>query len=554
MFRKSLAMGVFWLLTGYLVGADPRIAAPAPAADPIDSFLVLGEPKFAQSRSLPCTDLEFLRRVHLDLVGSLPTVEEARRFEADPNPAKRAQLVDKLLASPAHSWHMAEVLDVWWMERRPDKVISTTEWRAWLRDSLLGGEPLDFLVRDILLADGTVKETRPAARFFLDRECEPNLVARDIARLFMGANLQCAQCHDHPRVTDYTQEKYQGLVAFLIRSRQMTDPKLKMAVIAEKAEGETTFVSVFDKGKVQKKTGPKLPGGRELSDPMLSKGSEYLVAPGKEVREVPRYSRRSQLAGLLAQGGYQPFARNMANRLWALVMGKGLVHPLDMHHDDNPPSHPELLDYLADELIRQRFDHRAFLRSLVLSQAYQRSSIPQSGGEWKKPDTANHWQGMPLRPLPPETFARAILQATGWMDGEVAGLAATPPAERETVLRDRMKAAMGPLVSMLKGQPGVAEEFDPRVDQALFFQNNAHILNLMGQRPGSLMSRLLALKDADAVIEEIHLSVLTRHASAAEKADWAPEVKAAMASGQTQTMYRQLIWALLASAEFRFVS
>ncbi len=553
---------LYVLCSGSVLWAEaPRTApaksSPAPQLDLIDRLLTEADAKLPDQRAAAASDLEFLRRAYLDLAGTIPSAGEARAFEKDRDPAKREHCVDQLLASQAHVWHMAEQLDIWWMERRTDTVVSTGDWRRWLRENLQGGEPLDFIVRDILSADGLVKETQPAARFSLDRGSEPNLVARDIARLFLGANLQCAQCHDHPRVEDYTQEKYQGLLAFLVRTRQMTDPKTKKMVLAEKADGETTFVSVFDKAKVQKKTGPKLPGLKEIPDPALAKGTEYIVAPAKDVREVPRYSRRSRLSETLAQGGYDPFARNMANRLWAMVMGRGLVFPLDMHHPGNPPSHPELLDHLTSELIRMQFDHRAFLKLLVLSQAYQRSSQPPSGTALTRPESGNRWRMMPLKPLGPEVFARSALQATGWTDGEKASLrsgAKSVEEGAEETLQGRMAPLMAPIVRSLKGQPGLAEEFDPRVDQVLFLGNNAHLLNLMGDRPDSLMRRLSGLTDPDAITEEIHLSVLTRHATAEELSDWRAAVNTAKSSSQPQAGFKQLIWALIASAEFRFSS
>src|SRR5262249_54981025 len=144
------------------------------------------------------------------------------------------------------------------------------------------------------------------------------------------------------------QEQYYGIYAFLNRSFLFTE-KGKGVVLAEKAEGEVSFQSVFDPAKVTKMTGSRLPGGTLVSEPKFEKGKEYTVAPVNGVRPVPRFSRRSQLAPLLAARDDAPFKRNAANRLWAHMMGRGLVHPLDMDHSANPASHPELLTLLADE-------------------------------------------------------------------------------------------------------------------------------------------------------------------------------------------------------------
>lgn len=527
--------------------------------DTIDGLLAAHDPTFLAQRSPVSTDLEFYRRVSLDLCGTIPTADEAWVFENNSDPGKRQKMIDQLLGSQAHVWHMAEVLDVWWMERRLEKQIKSNQWNEWLREQLRGGEPLDFIIRDVLQSDGVEKGNRPASRFFLDRDFEPNMVAKDVARLFLGANLQCAQCHDHPRIDDYTQEKYFGLFAFLSRTRQFDDPKSKMAVLAEKAEGETSFVSVFDKAKVQKKTPPKLPGRMEIADPVLAKGMEYITAPAKDIREVPRYSRRGQLAGLMAQGGYDPFARNLANRLWALMMGRGLVHPLDLHHSANPPSHPALMDHLTQELIRLQFDHRAFLKGIVSSRAYQRSSRPLSGAQNNfveaKSDSGNGWRMMPLRPLGPEAYSRAILQGTGWTEAQKKAMIATAKTESEAsedALQLRMGPQMAPLVNVLKAQPGIVEEFDARLDQALFLGNNGHIRNLIAS--GTLEQRASASTDPKVICNLLYGALLTRHATKQEQEEWGPQIQKALASKQPRESLREMIWALIASAEFRFAS
>ena len=547
------------LFFGLFVVGREQIPSFTMDSDRIDSLLGAKDPAFLAQRSPASSDLEFYRRVSLDLCGTIPTVDEAWTFEMNSDPDKRRKMIDHLLGSQAHVFHMAEVLDVWWMERRPEKQIKSNQWNVWLREQIRGGEPLDFIVRDILQSDGAQKETRPASRFFLDRDFEPNLVARDIARLFLGANLQCAQCHDHPRIDDYTQDKYFGLFAFLSRTRQFDDPKSKMAVLAEKADGETSFVSVFDKAKVQKKTPPKLPGKKEITDPVLAKGMEYITAPAKDIREVPRYSRRGQLAGLMAQGGYDPFARNMANRLWAMVMGRGLVHPLDLHHSANPPSHPALMDHLTQELIRLQFDHRAFLKGIVLSKAYQRSSRPLAGAQNNfveaKSDSGNGWRMMPLRPLSPETYARSILQGTGWTDSQKKAMIASAKTEAEAseeVLQARMGPQMAPLVTQLQSQPGTVEEFDARLDQALFLGNNAHIRNLIAS--GNIEQRAMALTNPEQICDLLYVAVLTRHSTNEERAEWRPLIQKALASKQPREAMRDMIWALIASAEFRFAS
>ena len=178
------------------------------------------------------SDAEFLRRIYLDLAGIIPTAAEARAFFQDKTPDKRARLVDRLLASPEHARHMANVFDVMLMERRPAKNVAAAAWLEYLRESFAANKPWDQLVREILAADGADPKQRHLARFYLDRDAEPNLLTRDISRLLLGMNLQCAQCHDHPRVEEYKQEHYYGLFAFLNRTQLIRDKTTRQAMLS----------------------------------------------------------------------------------------------------------------------------------------------------------------------------------------------------------------------------------------------------------------------------------------------------------------------------------
>lgn len=323
------------------------------------------------------SDGEFLRRVYLDLTGEIPSSAETRAFLDDPSPAKRAALIDRLLASPNYARHMANVFSVMFMERRADKVIPAAEWQQYLRQSFAANKPYNQLAREILGADGVDPALRPAAKFYLDRDADPHALTRDVGRIFFGRDLQCAQCHDHPNVESYFQADYYGLFACFGRGFLFTDPKDKRVFYAEKAEGGAPFESVFDR-TAKGETRPRLPGGLQLSEPAFAPGDEYTVKPSDGVRPVPKYSRRARLAEEATSGANRAFNENIANRLWAQLLGRGLVEPLDLHHVDNPPANPELLALLGNEMVAMKFDIKAFLREIALSQAYQRSvDLPQ---------------------------------------------------------------------------------------------------------------------------------------------------------------------------------
>lgn len=327
-------------------------------------------------QALLANDSEFHRRAHLNLVGRAPTLAETEAFLADDDEAKRAKLVDRLIASSEFDRWLSTSLDIMWMERRADrkKRVADEAWKAFLMKQVSARQPLDEMVRTILAADGT-GEDRGAAKFLLEREVEPHALTRDVGRIFLGRDLQCAQCHDHPIIGDYYQAEYYGLHAFVNRSYLWEDTNdNNKAYVGEKAEGGTEFKSVFAPDDDPSSTIPRLLGGLSLEvEPRLEGETQYVVKPSKAAAGIPRYSRRAELGRLLTHPGNRQFARNLANRLWAHMMGQGLVSPVDFDHSDNPPSHPELLQLLTDALVDLEFQPRPFLREIALSSVYQRS-------------------------------------------------------------------------------------------------------------------------------------------------------------------------------------
>jgi uncharacterized protein YlxW (UPF0749 family) len=300
----------------------------------------------------------------------------ARAFLEDASEGKREAVIDRLLNSPQFSRHMTNVVDVMLMERRAEKHVKEVDWQKYLYESISRNKPWDQLAREILAADGTDEKNRAAAAFYLARDGEPNGLTRDIGRIFFGMDLQCAQCHDHPLISSYYQSDYYGIYAFLNRGVLFTD-KDKKVFYAEQAVGDVSFTSVFT--KEHDKTFPRLPTSFEIDEPFFPLGEEYEVPPADKIRPVPKYSRRAKLAELATDGSNRQFNVNIVNRLWAHMMGRGLVEPVDLHHADNPPSHPELLELLGDQFVVMKYDLKAFLREIALSATYQRSlDAPES--------------------------------------------------------------------------------------------------------------------------------------------------------------------------------
>lgn len=529
----------------------PAPSVPAPAAitalhELIDQHVDAALKAKGIAPAAAANDAEFLRRIYLDLTGSIPTFGEARAFIDDASPIKRRQLIDRLLNSPEYARQMQRVFDVVLMERRPAARIPQAQWEQYLRDSFAANKPWNELVREILAADGSDPKLRPAVRFYLDREAEPNVLARDVGRLLLGRDMQCAQCHDHPLVDDYLQADYYGLLAFFNRSFIFTPKDQQQPVVlAEKAEGDTQFKSVFVDGAVDQPARPHLPGEKDLAEPQFEKGQEYAVAPADGVRPVPKFSRRALLPDLLPRAENAAFRRNIANRLWALMFGRGLVHPLDMDHSGNPPSHPELLNLLAERIAAMNFDIKAFIREIALSQTYQRSGDLPPGAAPPPPEL---FAVAPLKPLSAEQFALATLQATGFTDAERVALGA---ALNEAVLYEKLSGNLAPFIAVFAGQAGQPEQdFQATVEQILFVSNGGVVRSWIAPRPGNLAERLSRATEPAPLADEIYLSILTRRPTAEEAAEltafWQARVQDRPAA------LAEWIWGLLASDEFRF--
>jgi hypothetical protein len=341
-----------------------------PLHEVIDGHLI----PFAGAKPNLCSDSEFVRRVSLDLIGVPPTAAEAREFLSSTAPNKRALYIDRLLQSPHYARHLAESIDLMLMERRANKHVSAVEWQDYLYQAAKSNKPWNILAREILAADGDKSAPRAAVRFYLDRSAEAHVLARDVGRIFFGRDMQCAQCHDHPLIDDYHQRDYHGLLAFMLPGYQVArkEGKVTKTYYAEKSGNDVSFTSVFIEG-INHTTRARLIGAEPLVEPAFLPGTEYKVAPAANVISIPKFSRRAILAADTTSGRNQAFNRNIANRLWAQMVGRGLVHPVDLHHSANPPSHPQLLQDLSDRFVASGFDVKAFLREIALSSSYQRS-------------------------------------------------------------------------------------------------------------------------------------------------------------------------------------
>lgn len=478
-------------------------------------------------------DAEFVRRVFLDVAGRIPSVDETNTFMADESPLKRRELIDRLLAAPEYATRMRDLFHVMLMERRGDD----PTWAAFLLDAFGKNRPWNEVARDLVDPDADNETTRGSA-FFITKRLEkygqnatdyPGL-ARDVGRLLMGVDLQCAQCHDHPVVEEYAQRDFQGL--FVVFGNTSIRRDVKFPAVSEKPLGaKLEFVSVFtaETGAV----GPRLPFGMEVMIPEFKKGEEFAKPPDRKTRfpGEPKFSPLAELSQRIPNAENRLFARNAVNRLWFVMTGRGLVEPLDLHHRGNPPSHPELLDLLAADFVSHGYDVKRTLREIAFTKTYQRASVLPEGVEAPKPET---FAVALERPLSAEQLLASMRIATG------VGKPKDDKADAE--LKSKFVSAFGNAPK----DPETA--FAPTLKAALFVLNDETVESWLQPRDGHLIARLSEnAKDAD-VVNSLYMHVLSRPPTDEERTAAVAYLK--RRPTDRSRAFGNLTWALLASAEF----
>ena len=531
-----------WLLLGAL-----QLGAGATAVEPlhrqVDSLIEAKATK--QSLAAPAHDAEFLRRAWFDFNGGIPSVEETRKFLADKSADKRAKLIDQLIAAPRFAEQMAEAFNIQLMERNGDNA----EWRSYLTESFRANKSWDQMVREILSPDFKDEKVRGAGWFMtrrLDKVGQQDTdypgLTRDAGRLFMGVDLQCCQCHKHLTVKDYKQVDFNGLfVAIQNTKLQAASGDYKTAWLQEgPLTNKYEFVSVLS--NVKGATGPRVPLGAEV--PLPDPTELWAVPPDKKTRSagVLKFSPLKELASRLASPENPLFARNIANRVWWQLMGRGFVEPLDLNHSDNPASHPELLDLLAKEITDHKFDLRWLIRELALTQTYQRASLLPAGAQ-SPPEEL--FTVAKERPLSAEHLARAFLAATGEHERVVGGKAWEGIEGKKHTQKDFEKAFLAAFANSAK-EPELS--VNPTLRAALFLRNNDLVLWSLQRRKGNLIDRVAALTDAGQVADELYLSILSRPPVAEEKAELAKYLTKHAATREKALGH--YAWAMLSSMEF----
>lgn len=509
--------------------------ANIPLGAPVDGLPtptnVIDEHVFAKLQKLglppsgPSDDGTFLRRVTVDIAGRLPTMAEAEAFLEDNSSDKRARLIDSLLDGGGYADYFAgKWAAILRNQRRNDRHMPETyAFHEWIRQSLQANRPYDEFVRDILTATGEIR-TNPAAAWYRNVGGEKERM-QDMAQVFLGVRLQCAQCHHHP-YEQWSQDDYYGLAAFFT-TLEHKRPQPGREILVHKAKP-----AKFKNPTSEQDLSPSLPGKGPLD-----------LAPDEDPRQA--------LADWVVAPENPYFARMIANRYWKHFFGRGLVDPEDDMRVTNPPTHPALLDALENHVVESNHDLKSLVRLICNSRTYQLSSVPnEHNGE----DQQNYSRFYPRR-MQAEVLADAINQLTNGRD-----LFRRQPAGAKAVqLPDDQFAQEFHFLAVF-GRPSMASACECErggtfsLAQALQLVNSKETRAKLTADQGrpALLVRDRSRSDQERV-SELYLRAYSRYPNA-EDASIALDFLSGTETNRVKAKkaYEDLVWSLLNSREFIF--
>jgi hypothetical protein len=482
-------------------GYEAKKATPAPLAD----------------------DAEFLRRVYLDLGGRIPRFDEVRDFLEDKAPDKRRRVVERLLSGPAY---VGNFTALWRTLLVPPANNQQAQFLGqqldpWLRRRLRDNQPYDQMVRDLLTAQVATSRIRNAnvdvgpTAFYQVNESKPENLAAATSRLFLGVKLECAQCHDHP-FGKWSRKQFWELAAFFGGIQQ-----LQPQAGAFSATGD-----------VPEKHEITIPGTEKLVQARFLDGKEPTWQEDSKAREI--------LVGWMTAADNPFLARAAVNRLWGHFFGIGLVDPVDDFNDDNPPSHPELLDELARVFVQHKYDQKFIIRAITASQTYQRTSV-QTDSSQQDPRL---FARMSLKGLTAEQLFDSLAQATGYNESRLG-------------MQPNFNPNLSPRAEFLAKFANYSDkrtEFTTSILQALALMNGKVVADMTStdlERSVTLAAVLDApFMDTRQRLDALFLSTLSRKMRPDEAERLIRYVNEGGPSKNANKALADVFWALLNGSEF----
>lgn len=473
------------------------------------------------------TDEEYVRRLYLDLAGRIPAASEVRTFLADTRSDKRQKLVDELLDGPAFVRHFT----ILWRNALIPEAFNDLGTRqlvpgfeAWLWKHFSDGTPYDKMVHDLITTSidygddpqALLTSASSPSAFFIVRQLAPENLATGTSRAFLGVRLDCAQCHDHP-FDKWKRTQFWNMAAFYSGFRPGGDMPEQTMMMAREQKSLRSI---------------RIPSTGETVDAKFLTGVTPEWSDTAEPRRV--------LADWITAKDNPWFARMAANRMWALFLGQGIVQPIDDFSDNNPPSHPEVLDLLAKEFVANNFDLRFLVRTITATRVYQTSS--RLTHESQKDPT--QFARAALRGMTPEQFFDSLAEATGYyqpyrsdnpfvIDGE------TPRGRFLELFRDENESPLMKETTILQALAMMNGDF---VDDATSLEKSQTLRAVVD----------FPLMSDDERLETLFISALGRRPNDQEKQLFGKYLKDGGAAGNQKEALADIFWALLNSSEFLF--
>jgi hypothetical protein len=474
----------------------------APVYNYIDALVY---DKLKAVKELPgevCTDAEFVRRVHLDLIGLPPQPDVVRAFLADPRPqrVKRDELVDKLIGSPEYVEYWTnkwgDLLDV---NRKFLGEQGAKTYRDWIRKAVADNMPYDQFAHAILTASGSNIDNPPASYYKILRD--PDAAMENTTQLFLAVRFNCNKCHDHP-FERWTQGQYYDLAAFFAQIDRKEDPRFA---------GQKLAGTDVDAGKPLAEIVSDTKDG-DVKHPRTGAVAKPTFPFPVNDPAQPNATRREQLAHWITSKENPYFAKSYVNRLWSYLVGVGIIEPIDDIRAGNPPSNPALLDRLTQEFIGNGFNTREIMRTICKSRTYQLSI---QTNPWNKGDDANYAHAVPRR-LQAEVLYDAIMRAAG-------SVGSLPNGERANQLLDSSQDAPGGFLALFGKPPRESvcecERSGAMMLGPVMTMVNGPVVADAIKDPNNRIAKLLAAEKDDAkVVDELYMAVLCRPPTPAELA------------------------------------
>lgn len=450
-----------------------------------------------------CTDLEFIRRVYLDLTGLPPSAEEVEKFVADPTESrkKRDALADRLIGSP-------EYVDFWankWADllQCNSKFLGSEGaqlFRDWIRQQVEENTPYNKFAREILTASGSNRENPAASYWKIVRT--PTEAMENTTHLFLATRFNCNKCHDHP-FERWTQDQYYHLAAYFAQVSLKEDPKSEGKKIGgtdvESAKPLYEMVSDANEGDVKHdRTG-------KISPPEFPYEAKCAM--------TEKEPRREKLADWITTPDNRYFALSYANRLWGYLTGAGIIEPLDDIRAGNPPRNPALLEYLTKEFVSSGFDARHLVRMICKSRTYQLSIRPN---KWNEDDKLNYSHAIARR-LPAETLFDAVFRVTG----STPNIPGAKPGQRATQLADAATDTGSGLLATL-GRPArqsaceCERSSDIRLGSVMALLSGPTISSAIDDPTNELAKLVTEEKDDRRLVNDVFMRVVNRPAGESE--------------------------------------